>query len=141
MYKYNKCNDITFNENFFAKEMKNFFEKFFSPKVSSGIYISGEFEVGRKLEVTSKYDGEISSNYSFKWEIIDENNEWTEIASDEIFVIPNELLEKNLRLTAIYEKDNIQKIFRSKGKTIKAALVNPFDVIMVILTRTNLPIL
>ena len=161
MYKYNKCNDITFNENFFAKEMKNFFEKFFSPKVNSGIYISGEFEVGRKLEVTSKYDGEISSNYSFKWEIIDENNEWTEIASDEIFVIPNELLEKNLRLTAIYEKDNIQKIFRSKGKTIKAALVNPFDVInsdfnlkergndilrdvqnlMVILTRTNLPIL
>ena len=129
MYKYNKCQDITFNKNFFAKEMKNFFEKFFSPKVSSGIYISGEFEVGRKLEVTSKYDGEISSNYSFKWEIIDENNEWTEIASDEIFVIPNELLEKNLRLTAIYEKDNIQKIFRSKGKTIKAALVNPFDVI------------
>ena len=127
MYKYNKCNDITFNKNFFAKEMKNFFEKFFSPKVSSGIYISGEFEVGRKLEVTSKYDGEISSNYSFKWEIIDENNEWTEIASDEIFVIPNELLEKNLRLTAIYEKDNIQKIFRSKGKTIKAALVNPLD--------------
>ena len=82
-----------------------------------------------KLEVTSKYDGEISSNYSFKWEIIDENNEWTEIASDEIFVIPNELLEKNLRLTAIYEKDNIQKIFRSKEKTIKAALVNAFDVI------------
>ena len=95
MYKYNKCKDITFNKNFFAKEMKNFFEKFFSPKVSSAIYISGEFEVGRKLEVTSKYDGEISSNYSFKWEIIDENNEWTEIASDEIFVIPNELLEKN----------------------------------------------
>ena len=61
MYKYNKCKDITFNKNFFAKEMKNFFEKFFSPKVSSGIYISGEFEVGRKLEVTSKYDGEISA--------------------------------------------------------------------------------
>ena len=51
MYKYNKCKDITFNKNFFAKEMKNFIEKFFSPKVSSAIYISGEFEVGRKLKL------------------------------------------------------------------------------------------
>ena len=129
MYKYKKCINSSFSKNFFAQEMKSFLEKFFSPKVRTGIYISGEFEVGRTLEVTSKYEGEIPSDYSFKWEVIDENNEWKEIATDEIFIIPDELLEKNLRLTAIYEKDNIQKIFRSKEKTIKAALVNAFDVI------------
>ena len=74
MYKYKKCINSSFSKNFFAQEMKSFLEKFFSPKVRSGIYISGEFEVGRTLEVTSKYEGEISSDYSFKWEVIDENN-------------------------------------------------------------------
>ena len=129
MYKENNCKENIFNKNTFAQKMKPFLKKFFSPKVRSGIYISGEFEVGRTLEVTSKYDEEISSNYSYIWESIDESNEWSEISTDAIFIIPEELLEKNLRLTAIYEKDDIQKIFRSKEKTIKAASINSNDVI------------
>ena len=129
MYKYNKCDFKLSYSNEFEQEIKKLFKYIYLPKKKTSLQILGKYEIGRTLEVNSKYNADVSNNFSYSWETIDENNQWVEIFTGEKFKISNELLNKKLRLTAIYEKGTIKKIFRSKGSTIKSASVNTDDII------------
>ena len=123
MYKFGKCIDKDFYVKDFSKDLRNLFKKISLPKKKKDLYITGKFEVGRTLEIENKYNDEISSNFSYLWESINTDDEWVEVSNDNLFIVPNELLGKKLRLTAIYEKGDISKKFRSRPVSIKSSEV------------------
>ena len=129
MYKFAKCIDKNFYVKDFSKDKRNLFKKISLPKKKKDLYITGKFEVGRTLEIENKYKDEISSNFSYLWESKNTNDEWVEISSENLFTIPSELLGEKLRLTAIYEKGDIQKKFRSKPVVVKSSTILINDVI------------
>ena len=123
MYKSGKCIDKNFYENDLSKDVRSFLKKFVLPKKKKHLYVNGKFEVGRTLEIENKFNDEISSNFSYVWESMNKKNEWAEVSTKNLFTIPNQLVGDKLRLTAIYEKGDIQKRFRSKPVIVKSSKV------------------